>query len=130
MNPHPNQPSTASPITSGNFNSQSEAYRGWIIGHFIDPSSPFHTSDFELKWGNHSAGESKSQVGTNQTAQSLAILISGQFQFEFPDQKQTIILKQLGDYVYYPAGISHTWKALEDCLLLTLRWPSLPHDQQ
>lgn len=45
---------------TGNFNNEPQMYRGWIVGHFMERDSPFFNQDFEVKWGKHKKGESRS----------------------------------------------------------------------
>ena len=116
-------------VQTGNFSSSNLEHRGWVVGHFLDPDSPFKITDFELKWGNNPRGARKSVAGSNQIAQTLAILIRGKIQYDFPETNQTIILDKEGDYIYWSSGVSHKWEVLEDVLTFTLRWPSLPDDQ-
>jgi len=100
----------------------------WIMGHFIDPDSPFHNKDFEIKWHSLKKGESKDILGANTKSKSLSILIRGKFSLKFSEKKE-IILDREGDYVYWGPGVSHTWTALEESLVITIRWPSIPNDQ-
>ncbi len=115
-------------ITTGNFNTESPSHRGWIMGHFMEDTSPFKTGNVEIKWGVHKKGENKEVVAQNSEAHSLGILIKGKFTFIFGDQK--ITLEKEGDYAFYPSGTAHSWTVEEDCLFLTIRWPSLPNDQK
>jgi hypothetical protein len=118
-----------SDIHTGNFSHETSDHKGWVIGNFIDQTSPFSIPDFEIKWGVYKKGDRKINPGLNQLAKSLTILIRGKFQIEFPELNQKFILQTEGDYIYWPPSISHTWEALEDFLTLTIRWPSLPNDQ-
>jgi len=119
-------------ITNGNFKDIIEKRHGnlWVMGHFMEPGSPFQTDDLEIKWGLHHPGESKNSFGTNSQAKTLAILIRGKTSLKFPDQKQEIILEKEGDYVYWDRGVRHRWSVLEETLVITIRWPSIPNDQK
>lgn len=104
--------------------------RGWFVGHFLQPEElPVHTQAVELKWGVHTTGEEKQGVAVNNESTTLTILISGEFEVKFPIQNMTIKLAKQGDYVIFKNGISHTWKAVTDSVVLTVRWPSIPEDQ-
>ncbi len=116
-------------IEIGNLDHKCRDYRGWVAGHFIDKESPLCISEFEVKWGRHSKGEKKKKVAANKTAKTLAILISGKFKLEFPELGEDAVLAQEGDYVFYDAGVAHAWEVLEDCLIINIRWPSIPKDQ-
>lgn len=98
------------------------------MGHFIDKASPLHTSNLEIKWGEHTRGDRKETPALNTTAKTLGILIRGKFQFTF--EGENITLEKEGDYIFFDSGVSHTWEALEDSLTVTIRWPSLPDDQK
>ncbi len=104
--------------------------RGWFVGYFVQPAElPMHTQAVELKWGIHEAGEEKKGIVVNSEGTTLTILISGSFEMNFPLQNRTVKLTKRGDYVIFANGISHTWKAVTDCVVLTVRWPSIPEDQ-
>lgn len=116
-------------IVTGNFEAEYNIHRGWVAGHFLDPSSPLCTSDLEIKWARHKKGEKKDLVAFNQTSKTLFILFSGRFKFIFPESDEEIIAKEEGDYVFFDAQVPHSWEVLEDCLAVSIRWPSIPHDQ-
>jgi len=116
-------------ISAGNFEKIVEKRNNaWVIGHFIEPDHPFCINDFEVKWGNHQKGESKSAVASSAKSKSLCILISGKISLSFPDHNESVILQHRGDYVFWDKGVSHRWSVLENSLVLTIRWPSIPSD--
>jgi quercetin dioxygenase-like cupin family protein len=39
---------------------------------------------------------------------------------------ESVLLEREGDYVMWGAGVDHTWRAEEDSIVITIRWPSLP----
>ena len=42
----------------GNAEEDGLEYRGWLLGHFIDPAEGVrHSTDVKVKWGIHPAGE-------------------------------------------------------------------------
>ena len=104
---------------------------GWFIGHFINSVYGLRcTQDVEVKWGVHLSNDEKSSFGLNEKATTLALLISGAFIIDFPDLNISVNLDQPGDYLIYAPGISHSWKALKDSILVTIRWPSILGDQK
>jgi len=115
---------------TGNVSELASQYRGWVMGHFVEPASPLCTEDVEVKWGEHKKGETKNAVGANQQAKTLAILIFGKWLIKLPEIPKDIVLEKQGDYLLFEPGVAHSWEALEDSLVLTIRWPSLPNDQQ
>jgi hypothetical protein len=105
--------------------------RGWFLGHFVDPAAGMrHSTAVELKWGVHRAGEIKDAVAANGTAKTLSILVSGTFLLEFPDVGEAVHMARPGDYALWPAGLHHRWTAIDDCVVLTVRWPSISGDQR
>jgi len=90
---------------------------------------PFKNDDFEVKWGVHPKGDKKDIAGMNIKAKTLSILIKGKFLVSFPDDGEEVILGNQGDYVYFENGIYHGSEALEDSVVLTIRWPSIGGDQ-
>lgn len=118
----------ATELLTGNFNKTASEHRGWVIGNFMDKQSPFCTKNFEVKWGKHKKGESKGTV-TQTNADSLAILVYGKHAIKFPSLRKEIVLEKEGDYLFFPRGVDHTWETLEDTLMLTIRWPSIPPEK-
>lgn len=105
------------------------ASRGWFMGGFLDPShGALATDDIEMKWGHHSAGEQRHELAVAADTASVAILISGRFEIHFPDQAPFVAtLQRQGDFVLYEPGVAHTWQAVQDSVILTVRWrPSQP----
>lgn len=113
-------------VVFGNAQAEGAAYRGWFIGHFIDSLDLRRTTDIEVKWGVHLAGDCRSQWSVNQTATTLSILIQGQFRIQFPDCNH--LLTQPGDYVIWSPGVAHHWLAEKDSTVLSVRFPSQSSD--
>jgi hypothetical protein len=118
-------------VRTGSAADEGAARSGWFLGHFIDPAAGLlHSRSVEVKWGVHRAGETKPATGANSTAHTLSILVSGRFLLDFPEAGRVVRLERPGDYALWPPGPQHRWTALEDSVVLTVRWPSLPGDQQ
>ena len=116
-----------SQVVFGNTQVEGASRRGWFLGHFITPTDdPRFTTDIELKWGVHKAGDGRSQWATNVEATTLSILIKGRFRLQFPEQE--ILLSHEGDYVLWCPGVPHSWCAEDDSTILTVRWPSKSED--
>jgi hypothetical protein len=95
----------------------------WLIGSFVkDDTFLRHSDSVEVKWGRHPKGETRDGVSACSPGTSLAILISGSFLFKFPDGFDNVVLDAQGDYVVYGSDVAHTWEALDDSLILTIRW--------
>lgn len=104
--------------------------RGWFVGHFLPPGSgPAATDLVEVKWGAHSARETKAIEGVNHTSTTLSLLVSGRFRLDFPSHGRSVTLARPGDYAIWSPGVSHRWRVLEDAVVITVRWPSRPDDQ-
>jgi hypothetical protein len=43
----------------GNAETDGQHHRGWIVGHFIEGDDLRSTTDVEIKWGAHAAGEQR-----------------------------------------------------------------------
>lgn len=88
-------------------------------------NSPLKTENFESKWAIHKKGDVKAGSKTKKRTHTFAILIEGKFKIKFNDTQEEVILSNQGDYVYYDGSKqSHTGEALEDSIILALRWPS------
>jgi hypothetical protein len=97
--------------------------RGWLVGHFMPEDDVRHSTDVEIKWGVHPQGEERAQWVAKEERTSLHVLISGRFTIETPDRP--ILLTEPGDYVMLHQ-VGHSWRAEEDSVLLSVRWPSVP----
>ena len=113
----------------GNAERDGKDHRGWFIGHFM-PGSPQKRDDLEVKWSHHPQGDGDPNFDAQKIAKTISILIHGKMEYCFHDgeHSETIVVTQPGDYVMWEAGVSHSWRALEDSLSLTVRWPSVPND--
>lgn len=108
----------------GNVNVDGSATRQWIVGSFMPENDIRNTEHVEVKWGNHAKGDAREEWAKDETRTTLAILISGRFALEFPDN--TVELIKQGDFVMWGSGTDHRWEAKEDSVFLTIRWPSSP----
>ncbi|MBD1927680.1 signal peptidase I [Trichocoleus sp. FACHB-90] len=114
-------------VIFGNAQTEGKKRWGWILGHFVTPTDdPRSTTDLEVKWAVHQAGDSRDQWATNEEATTLSILIKGRFRLQFPEQE--VLLSGEGDYVIWVPGVAHSWSAVEDSIILTVRWPSISGD--
>lgn len=87
------------------------------------PDGITKSGSVEMKWGVHTAGDARDEWVTGEIRTTVAILISGMFEMEFRDQATT--LQNPGDYVMWGPGVDHRWRTLTDCVILTVRWPSV-----
>jgi hypothetical protein len=115
-------------IQAGNAAGDGEAYRGWFVGHFVEAAGGARrTEAVEVKWGVHPAGEARAAWAWNEAATTLSILVRGRFRIVF--ESGEYLLAREGDYVLWPPGVRHHWRAEEDSIILTVRWPSQPGGQ-
>lgn len=57
----------------------------------------------------------------NLEATPLSILIYGRLGIQFPEE---FLLSRQGDYVFWFAGVPHSWSAESDFIILTIKWRS------
>jgi hypothetical protein len=123
----------------GNADLDAATDQGWLLGHFKprfkpneDPKhnteegsdDPRHSTDVEIKWGNHAPGDERGQWVRGEERTALLILISGRFRVELPGR--SVLLAKQGDYVVWGKGVDHSWRAEEESVVMTVRWPSVP----
>ncbi|SCG74113.1 cupin domain-containing protein [Micromonospora inositola] len=108
----------------GNAGVDGAADAGWLLGHFKPPGDVRHSTEVEVKWGVHRAGEARSRWATGERRTALLVLISGRFRVELPDR--AVVLGTPGDYVVWGRGVDHSWYAERESVVLTVRWPSVP----
>ncbi|MEU7785590.1 signal peptidase I [Amycolatopsis sp. NPDC049159] len=109
--------------TAGNANDDSVSTRGWLVGHFIDSSGGVRvTEDVEVKWAHHPAGDKRPAWTSGDQRTTLVILIAGEFRVDVTGGSRT--LSRQGDYIMWKPGNNHSWEALTDSVVLTVRWPS------
>lgn len=109
----------------GNANDDADRYRGWLMGHFVDPVAGGirSTGVLEVKWGIHPAGQRRPEWTTDDRRTTLILLVQGRFRLDLTTGSTT--LERQGDYVVWGPGIDHSWQAEEDSTVLTVRWPSV-----
>ena len=112
-------------VYKGDAETDGKKTKNWIVGHFIPPDDIRHSDDVEIKWGVHQKGEKRIGWVTGETRTTVALLISGKIVFEFRDKK--IELSAQGDYLMWPVGTDHRWEVIEDSVVITVRWPSIPN---
>ncbi|MFB9904254.1 hypothetical protein [Allokutzneria oryzae] len=68
-------------------------------------------------------GEKRPEWTSGDRRTTLALLVQGRFRIDLTDGSVT--LARQGDYVLWEAGIQHSWEALADSVIITVRWPSV-----
>jgi quercetin dioxygenase-like cupin family protein len=108
---------------SGNAAEDGRETRGWLLGHFIDPSQGVRsTKDVEVKWGVHPAGDERAEWTADDQRTTLVLLVEGNFRIDLTEG--TVTLAKQGDYALWGPGVDHSWEALSDSVVVTVRWPS------
>ena len=109
-------------VTSGNAVAAARDTRGWFLGHFVRGDALLRTSDLELKWWTHPKGDRRAEWSPPSAARTLNVLIRGHFVLVFPDRE--VALEKEGDFVLFGPDVAHSYRSVEDSLVLTVRWPS------
>jgi hypothetical protein len=122
-------------LTVGNAADDGAPFRGWFVGD-IGRWTGAHggaglrdTKAVEIKWGVHAADMPRPDgwAAASPTV-ALAILVSGEFALAFrragTDDVTEVRLARTGDYVLWGETQEHTWWAVSDAVVLTVRWPA------
>lgn len=119
-----NRKMTGQSVYTGNATVDGAGDRGWLLGHFRPPGDARHTEDVEIKWCVHPVGDERAAWVTGERRTALLVLISGRFRVELPDR--SVLLAEQGDYVVWGPGVDHSWRAEQESVVMTVRWPSVP----
>jgi hypothetical protein len=120
--------STKQPFYVGNAKADQVGDSGWFIGQFIPAEFGLRRqTQVELKWGVHPDGERRAQPWAHQNATTISVLIEGGFKltFHLGDSRQEVILRTKGDYVIFGPEVVHSWEAIGDTIVLSVRFPSV-----
>ena len=106
-------------------NSVVDSKKGWFVGDFFDHEKDGlrATGDVEIKWGIHPKGDERLDWVTGETRTTVSILVSGKFKEIF--RKKEVVMLKPGDFCMWGRGSDHRWVALEDSVVITVRWPSI-----
>lgn len=119
---------------AGNAADDGAGNRGWLIGHFMDAVGDVRgTGDVEVKWGIHRAGDTRAEWTVGDQRTTVLILVEGLWRLDLSGDSvggvgevRSVELRRPGDYVVWGPGIDHSWRAVEDSVMITVRWPSTP----
>jgi quercetin dioxygenase-like cupin family protein len=107
----------------GNAAEDTKSDRGWLLGHFVDPSEGVRSSrDVEVKWATHPAGDTRASWTSDDQRTTLVLLVEGEFRIDLTEGSR--VLSTQGDYALWGPGIDHSWEALADSVVMVVRWPS------
>ena len=110
----------------GNADVDGQAHRGWIVGNFIAAGGVRRTDAVEIKWGVHPAGDERAAWQSDEQRTAVLILVEGRFRIDLSTGSQ--VLERPGDYAVWGPGVGHSWRAEEDSIVITVRWPSIPSE--
>jgi quercetin dioxygenase-like cupin family protein len=105
----------------GNAKADSQHDRGWLVGHFV-PEGIRSTGDVEIKWGIHPAGDKRAEWTHDDQRTTFVVLVEGEFRVDLTEG--STVLSTQGDYAMWGPGVDHSWEALADSVVITVRWPS------
>jgi hypothetical protein len=128
-------------VTSGNAAEDGAPFGGWFVGDLpawlrsraqtnddaLATASLRVSSVLEVKWGIHPSGMPRpgGWVASSGVT-TLSVLVSGEFEVRFRsregDPERVVRLSKAGDYVLSGADYEHTWRAVEDSVILSVRW--------
>jgi hypothetical protein len=120
---------TSTDFYHGNATNDNVADSGWFVGQFVPHAIGHrHQTAVELKWGVHPRGQSRpSGPGANGVATTICILVRGILRsvFTVAGEPHVVRLEREGDYIVFGPEVMHDWEALEDCVVLSVRFPSV-----
>lgn len=94
---------------------------GWIVGNFVSRETLRFAEGVEVKWRAHPAGEKTPDWKRQPDKQSIALLVSGRFRFEFRSGAGPYELNELGHYIAWRDEWDHKWEAITDSIVITIR---------
>jgi len=117
-------------VVKGNAHDDGKDTNSWFVGHFVEQEgrSLCRSNQVEVQLRHHVPGNRKQGWAWNKQGHTLVLLIRGRFVVELPSEE--IVLEREGDYVIWPPQLNHSWRAEKETLVVTVRWPSLPDDQE
>ena len=116
------------PFYFGNAAADQVRRTGWFVGQFVPPELGLRRqTDVELKWGVHPDGDKRPQPWANQNATTISVLVEGSLRVTFyiDGTEQEVLLRTKGDYVAYGPEVVHSWEAVGETIVLSIRFPSV-----
>jgi hypothetical protein len=106
--------------------------RGWFIGQFVARELGLrHQRALEIKWGWHPKGEQRARFAYSRVSTTVSLLVSGSFvvRLRIGGKTYEMSMSIPGDFIVFGPGVPHSWEALEECLVISIRFPSIDRDQ-
>jgi len=118
---------TTAPIVVGSAVEDSAPYRGWLVGHFVNPADGAirRSEAVEIRWTPFPAGTERAEWVRGEVRTTIVLLVSGHFRILFSAAPHQVDLKRPGDYVMWGPGVDHKNVAIEDSVIVVVRWPSV-----
>lgn len=101
---------------------------GWFVGQFVPPAAGLrHQRAVEIKWGVHPDGEKRARPWASGHATTISVLIRGCLRVTFHqgETPQVVTLAAEGDYVVFAPDTVHSWEAIGDTVVMSVRFPSV-----
>jgi hypothetical protein len=101
---------------------------GWFVGQFVPHELGLrHQTDVEIKWALHPDGDKRPQPAADGNATTISVLIRGTFLLSFytGETPRIVKLAREGDYVVFGPDMVHSWEAIGETLVLSIRFPSI-----
>jgi hypothetical protein len=120
--------SAKKPFYVGNARADQVADSGWFVGQFVPGELGLRRqTDVELKWGIHPDGEKRPHPWANQNGTTISVLIEGSLKvtFHVDGLREEVILQAKGDYAIFGPHVVHSWEAIGDTIVLSVRFPSV-----
>jgi hypothetical protein len=121
------------PFYFGNAAADQVRDSGWFIGQFVPPELGLrHQTDIEIKWGLHPDGDRRPRPWAHGSGTTISVLIRGTLHVSFYTEEtpEIVTLAREGDYVIYGPHVVHSWEAVGETLVLSLRFPSVEIGRQ
>jgi hypothetical protein len=106
---------------------------GWFVGQFVPPELGLrHQTAIEIKWGLHPDGDKRPRPWAHDSGTTISVLIRGILHVSFytAEPPAIVTLAREGDYVIYGPNVVHSWEAVGETLVLSLRFPSVEIGRQ
>ena len=100
---------------------------GLLVSSFLPNLGFRHQTELELKWGVHPDGEKRSHPWANQNGTTISVLIEGSLRvtFHIDGTTKEVTLRTKGDYLAFGPEVVHSWEAIGDTIVLSVRFPSV-----
>lgn len=101
---------------------------GWFVGQFVPPALGLrHQRAVEVKWGIHPDGEKRPRPWASGQATTISVLIRGclRVTFHVAEPPQVVTLATGGDYIIFAPDTVHSWEAIGDTVVVSIRFPSV-----